>query len=151
MKDRLRIAMLFLAVTCALPTPSNAAQLSVAGGGYISSNPSESGGAVLVSSAASVPALPIQLQATVLVPITEQGGYAVTAEIRGLSGGGFGGAYVGAGVGIGDLSVDRQSGPVVTIFAGKPIAPQTTVELRLYKGTRAGGSTAGFVGLRFSF
>ena len=104
----------------------------------------------MLSSAASVPALPIQLQGTVLLAATEHGGYAVTGELRGLSGGGFGGAYVGAGAGIGTLSADLRTGPVVTVFAGKPVGPLTTIELRLYKGTQAGGTTAGFLGLRFS-
>jgi hypothetical protein len=145
-------AALFVFILCLMmPVRTNAAQLSIAAGGYVSGTPNVAGGAVLLSTAASVPALPIQLQATVLLPITSQGGYAATAEIRGLSGGGFGGAYVGAGVGIGTLAVDRQSGPVLTGFVGKPIARQTTVELRIYKGTRAEGSTAGFIGLRFSF
>ena len=129
----------------------DASELSIAGGGFISDSPSLTGGAVLVSSAASVPALPIELQATVLVPIVSNGGYAVTGEVRGLSGGGFGGAYVGAGVGIGDLSATRETGPVLTAFVGKPIAPFSTLELRIYKGTQAGGATAGFVGIRFSF
>lgn len=128
-----------------------AGEISVAGGGYVSGTPSATGGAVLLSSAASIPALPIQLQATVLIPVTKQGGYAVTGEIRGLSGGGFGGAYVGAGIGVGTLSVNRTTGPVLTGFVGKPIAPLTTVELRLYKGTQTNGSTAGFLGIRFSF
>jgi hypothetical protein len=151
MKSRRYAALLGFILCLAPPLTTNAAQLSIAGGGFISGTPSQTGGAVLFSSAASVPALPIQLQATVLVPITEQGGYAVTGEVRGLSGGGFGGAYVGAGLGFGTLSVDRVTGPVLTAFVGKPIARQTTVELRLYKGTRREGTTAGFVGLRFSF
>ena len=142
---------LLVALGAYAPAVAEAAQLSLAGGAFISSTPSQTGGAVLVSSAASIPALPIQVQATLLVPATKQGGYAVTGEIRGLSGGGFGGAYVGAGLGIGSLSVDRQTGPVVTAFVGKPIAPLTTIELRIYKSTKENGSTAGFLGVRFSF
>ncbi len=145
----LTIALVLLASAGGIAR-GDAAQLSVAGGGYVSNSPSQTGGAVLVSSAASVPTLPIELQATVLVPIVPGGGYAVTGEVRGLSGGGFGGAYVGAGIGIGNLSSTRQTGPVITAFVGKPIAPFTTFELRVYQGTQAGGSTAGFVGLRFS-
>jgi hypothetical protein len=86
-----------------------------------------------------------------LVPITGQGGYAGTLEVRGLSGGGFGGAYIGGGIGIGELSSDHQIGPVLTIFVGKPVAASTTVEIRAYKGTRVNGTTAGFLGLRFTF
>lgn len=108
-------------------------------------------GAVLLSSAASVPSLPVEVQGTLLVPITSQGGYALTGEVRGLSGGGFGGAYVGAGVGFGTLSASRQTGPVLTVFVGKPIAPYTTIELRAYQSTRDDGTTAGFLGLRFTF
>ncbi|MDE2481983.1 MAG: hypothetical protein KGN02_07315 [bacterium] len=127
-----------------------AAELSVAGGAFATDTPSQAGGAVLVSSAASVPALPVELQATLLVPVIPNGGYAITGEVRGLSGGGFGGAYVGAGIGIGNLSSGRQTGPVLTAFVGKPIAPFSTLELRIYKGTQSGGATAGFVGIRFS-
>lgn len=90
------------------------------------------------------------MQATLLVPITKQGGYAITGEIRGLTGGGFGGAYAGAGVGVGNLSINHQNGLVVTVFGGKSIAPHTSVELRLYQGLQGGGTTAGFLGLRVS-
>lgn len=151
MKRWLCSGLLLLAFALASPLRSAAAELSIAGGGYVTDTPSQVGGAILLSSAASVPSLPIEVQGTVLVPITKQGGYAVTAEIRGLSGGGFGGAYVGAGLGIGTLSADRQNGPVVTVFVGKPLAHSTTVELRAYKGTRNNGTTAGFLGLRFTF
>lgn len=151
MKKWLCAGLLSLACALASPFRTNAAELSIAGGGFVSTSPSQTGGAVLLSTAASVPSLPIEVQGTVLVPITEQGGYAVTAEVRGLSGGGFGGAYIGGGVGIGALSEDRQNGPVLTVFVGKPVAPSTTIELRAYKGTRTNGTTAGFLGLRFTF
>lgn len=151
MKLRLYLGLLALAMLFMAPLRSWAGSLSVAGGGYLAGTPSQSGGAVLVSSAASIPALPIELQGTVLVALTPRGGYAVTGEIRGLSGGGFGGAYVGAGAGVGTLSADLRSGPVLTVFAGKPLAPLSSIELRLYKGTQDGGTTAGFLGLRFSF
>lgn len=82
--------------------------------------------------------------------MTKQGGYAATAEIRGLSGGGFGGAYIGAGAGIGNLSIGQRTVPVVTVFGGKGIAPKVSVELRLYQGLQTGGTTAGFVGFRFT-
>jgi len=57
----------------------------------------------------------------------------------------------GAGAGIGTLSSDRSSGTVFTVFAGKSIAPLTSVEIRLYKQTQETGATAGFIGVRFSF
>ncbi len=150
MKKGLCVGLLSLAFALASFVRASAAELSIAGGGYLSTS-SHAGGAVLLSSAASVPSLPIEVQGTILVPITNQGGYAVTAEVRGLSGGGFGGAYIGGGVGIGNLSADRQDGPVLTLFVGKPVAPSTTIELRAYKGTRTNGTTAGFLGLRFTF
>ncbi len=151
MKRWLCPGLLMLACALAPSIRCTAAELSIAGGGFVSSSPSQAGGAVLLSSAASVPSLPIEIQGTVLVPVTKQGGYAVTAEVRGLSGGGFGGAYVGGGLGIGTLSSDRQNGPVITVFVGKPVAAYTTIELRAYKGTRTNGTTAGFLGLRFTF
>jgi hypothetical protein len=138
-----------IGVLCAAPQRA-LADISIAGGAYISNTPSLAGGAVLVSSAASIPDLPIQIQGTVLAPVTKHGGYAVTAEVRGLSGGGFGGAYVGAGAGFGDLSVDHSTGFTLTAFVGKPVGPRTTVELRLYKGIQSNGTTAGFLGFRFS-
>ena len=104
----------------------------------------------MLSTSSSIPTVPIGLQATLLVPITSQGSYALTGEIRGLSGAGFGGAYVGAGAGIGNLSIGRTTGPVVTVFGGKGIAPRTSIELRLYQGLQVGGTTAGFFGVRFS-
>lgn len=144
------IGILSVVLTFAMPARARA-DVSVAGGAYVTGTPSQTGGAVLLSSGASIPALPIEVQGTVLLAATEHGGYAVTAEVRGLSGGGFGGAYVGAGAGFGNLSSGSGTGPVLTVFAGKPIAPLTTIELRLYQGTQTGGTTAGFLGLRFSF
>ncbi len=126
------------------------ADVSVAAGGWLGTSPSQTGGAVMLSTASSIPVVPLGLQATILAPITNRGGYAITGEIRGLSGGGFGGAYIGAGAGIGNLAIGRTNGPVVTVFGGKGIAPHTSVELRLYQGLQVGGTTAGFLGLRFS-
>jgi hypothetical protein len=139
-----------LIALAALPISARAS-ISIAGGGFIQSNPSTGGGAAILSTGASIPAVPLELQGSLLVPITKQGGYAATAEIRGFTGGGYGGAYVGAGAGIGNLSTDRSSGTVFTIFAGKEFAPLTSIELRLYQQTQSGGATAGFVGVRFSF
>lgn len=133
----------------ALPVSARAA-VSVAGGGYVQKSPSASGLAGIVSTGASIPAVPLEVQGSLLVPFTGQGGYAATAEIRGFTGGGFGGAYIGAGAGIGNLSSDRSTGTIFTIFAGKSIAPLTSIEFRFYKQTQSSGSTAGFVGVRFS-
>ena len=134
----------------ALPITARAG-VSIAGGAYGQDKPSVSGIAAILTSSTSVPAVPLQVQGSLLVPLTSNGGYAVTAEIRGLSGGGYGGAYVGAGVGVGNLASDRTTGTVFTIFGGKSIAPLTSIELRLYKQTQDTGATAGFIGLRFSF
>ncbi len=139
-----------LAAAASLPLAA-AAAVSVAGGGYVQSAPSNAAAAAIVSSGASVPAVPLELQGSLLFPLGRDGAYAATAEIRGFTGGGYGGAYVGAGAGFGTLSSDRSSGAVLTVFAGKSIAPLTSFEIRLYKGTQDTGSTAGFIGLRFSF
>lgn len=117
----------------------------------VRNNPSQSGLAAIVSTGASIPAVPLELQGSLLVPFTGKGGYAATAEVRGFTGGGYGGAYIGAGAGIGTLSIDGSTGTVLTVFAGKSIAPLTSVEFRLYKQTQGGGATAGFAGVRFSF
>jgi hypothetical protein len=106
---------------------------------------------VLLSTGASIPKVPVDLQATLFVPLVKNGGYALTGEVRGFTGGGFGGGYIGGGVGVGNLSADRSPGPVFTIFGGKSIAPFTAIELRLIKSTQTNGATAGFLGLRFSF
>lgn len=127
------------------------ASISIAGGAYTQDKPSATGPALILSSGASIPQVPLELQGSYLAPLVSGGGYALTAEIRGFTGGGYGGAYVGAGAGFGNLSSDRSSGTVVTVFAGKSIAPLTSIELRLYKQMHDTGATAAFVGLRFSF
>ncbi|HLI97341.1 MAG TPA: hypothetical protein VKT72_14830 [Candidatus Baltobacteraceae bacterium] len=144
------LGALSLAAAAALPVAASAS-MSVAGGAFFRDVPADSGMAAIVSSGAAVPVVPLQLQGSLFVPVTGKGGYAATAEIRGLTGGGFGGAYIGAGVGLGTLSTDNSVGSVFTVFAGKSIAPFTSVELRLYKEPKDGGATAGFVGVRFSF
>ncbi len=149
MRKTIFVATALLVAMPLLGAPARA-DVSIAAGGWLGTSPSQTGGALMLSTASSIPTVPIGLQATVLAPITNRGGYAVTGEIRGLSGGGFGGAYVGAGAGIGNLAIDRTTGPVVTIFGGKGIAPHTSIELRLYQGLQSGGTTAGFLGLRFS-
>ena len=103
-----------------------------------------------MSTGASIPAIPLELQASLFLPISRSGGYAATAEIRGFTGGGLGGAYVGAGIGVGNLSTDRTTGTVLTVLAGKSIAPLTSIEFRLYKQLQGTGATAGFAGVRFS-
>lgn len=145
-----------LLVACMLPAAlcfsmqKASATVSVAGGGWVGTSPAQSGGAVMLSTGQALPVVPIGIQGTLLIPITKQGGWAATAEVRGLSGGGFGGAYVGVGAGVGDLAIGQRSGPVVTIFGGKGIAPHASVELRLYQSLQEGGSTAGFLGFRFT-
>lgn len=146
---RLLFAMPFVAAA-AWPAAASAS-VSIAGGGFVQSAPSAGGVAAILSSGASIPTVPLEIQGSLLVPLTGKGGYAFTGEIRGFTGGGYGGAYVGAGAGIGNLSSDRSTGTVLTILAGKSIAPLTSFEIRLYKQMQAAGATAGFIGLRFSF
>jgi hypothetical protein len=150
MRMRRLLLPLTLAVAAALPAQAPAA-VSIAGGGFAQSAPSATGLAAILSSGASIPQVPLELQGSLLVPLTGKGGYAATAEIRGFTGGGYGGAYVGAGAGIGNLSSDRSPGTVLTVFAGKSIAPLTSFEIRLYKQMQSTGATAGFIGVRFSF
>jgi hypothetical protein len=145
-----RILLAAVLAMAALPLPA-AASVSVAAGGYTQNTPSATGGALIISTGASIPQVPLELQASYMTPLVPGGGYAATAEIRGFTGGGYGGAYIGAGAGIGTLSSDRSAGTVFTAFAGKAIAPLTSIELRLYKQTRDAGATGGFIGLRFSF
>ncbi|HEY9084388.1 MAG TPA: hypothetical protein VIN40_00395 [Candidatus Tyrphobacter sp.] len=149
MRTTLFVSSMLLAALALSAAPARA-DLSLAAGGWAGTSPSQVGGALMLSTGASIPTVPVGLQATLLVPITRQGGYAITGEIRGLSGGGFGGAYVGIGAGVGNLSLGRDTGPVVTVFGGKGIAPHTAIEVRLYQGLQTGGTTAGFLGLRFT-
>jgi hypothetical protein len=142
-------AGLGMAFVLPLPAP---ASVSIAAGGYLRSNPSGGGTALILSSGASIPAVPLEVQGSLFTTLSGQRhSYAFTGEIRGFTGGGYGGAYVGAGVGLGNLSSDGSSAAVLTIFAGKSIAPLTSIELRLYRQTQASGQTAGFAGVRFSF
>jgi len=138
------------ALTLALAAPASA-EVTVGGGVYTSHSPSATGGAVLFSTGASIPKVPVDIQATAFFSLVKGGGYALTGEVRGFTGGGFGGTYFGGGLGVGNLSTDKSTGPVVTVFGGKSIAPFTSVELRLIKQTQTNGATAGFLGLRFSF
>lgn len=149
MKRLLIVATLSAALPL-LPATARAGQ-SVAIGGFTQNTPSRTGAALMLSTGASVPQVPLEVQGTFFQALAQGGGYAATAEIRGFTGGGYGGAYVGAGAGIGDLSANRSTGTVFSVFAGKSIAPLTSLELRLYKQTSTSGATAGFVGLRFSF
>jgi len=150
MRMRRLLLPLPLLVALGLPVAAHAA-VSIAGGGFAQSDPSSAGAAAIVSSGASIPAVPLEVQGSLLIPFTKAGGFAATAEIRGFTGGGYGGAYVGAGAGVGTLSSDRSSAAVLTAFAGKSIAPQTSIEIRLYKQLENTGATAGFIGVRFSF
>lgn len=149
----MRPTLLFLATLAGLMAlPATAlASSSIAAGGFTQNAPSTGGGAVILSSGASIPAVPLEVQASLMTAVTRAGGFALTGEIRGFTGGGFGGAYVGAGAGFANLSSDHSTGPVLTAFAGKSIAPFTSIELRVYRQTKDTGATAGFVGVRFSF
>jgi len=139
-----------LAALVALPAPAMAS-VSIAGGGLTTNAPSSTGGAIILSTGASIPAVPLEVQASLMTALVSGGGYTLTGEIRGFTGGGFGGAYIGGGAGLGNLNLSHATGPVFTVFAGKSVAPFTSVELRVYRQTNAGGATAGFAGLRFSF
>ena len=150
MRAKWRLTIAGLITTVAFACAPASASVSVAGGGFIQDKPSAGGGAFIVSTGETIPAVPLEIQGTVLVPITNFGGYAATAEIRGFTGGGYGGAYVGAGAGIGDLSSDRSVGPIFTLFGGKPISDRISLEIRLYHSTGETGATAGFLGVRFT-
>lgn len=149
MRPRLLLAATLLALV-ALPGRALASS-SIAAGGLTTNAPSATGGAVILSTGASIPAVPLEVQASLMTALVSGGGYTLTGEIRGFTGGGFGGAYIGAGGGIGNLSTTHTTGPVFTVFAGKSVAPFTSIELRLYRQTSNNGATAGFAGLRFSF
>jgi len=146
-----RLGMLSTVLLLLALGPGTARAGASAAVGVISSSQPASGGAMaILSSGPSIPLLPIDFQGSLAIPVLKNGGYALTAEMRGFTGGGFGGAYIGGGVGVGVLGSSRTIGPVFTVFAGKAIAPFTSIELRVYQASRDGGSTVGFLGLRFS-
>lgn len=144
-----RLTVLLAAMTLGLCAPAPAS-VSVAAGGFTQDRPSKSGGAIILSSGSAIPAVPVEIEGSLLIPAVSGAGYAATAEIRGFTGGGFGGAYVGAGAGVGNLTSDRTTGAIFTAFAGKAVAPFTSIELRIYRSTAEKGATSGFLGVRFS-
>ena len=151
MSHRRLYATLFATLLAMIQLGGVAKAASVAGGITASGSPGSLGGAIILTSRAPLPSLPIEVQGSVLGLASKVGGYAVTAEIRGLTGGGFGGAYFGGGLGIGNIARNHQVGSVVTLFAGKSIAPFTSIEIRAYQALHDSGSTVGFLGLRFTF
>ncbi|MDQ2681876.1 MAG: hypothetical protein M3Y21_12800, partial [Candidatus Eremiobacteraeota bacterium] len=65
-------ALVLLAALACAPAQ---ADVSVAGGGLLSGSPSSVGAAGIVSSGASIPSVPVEIQASLLVPLAKGGGY----------------------------------------------------------------------------
>jgi len=150
MKIQARQLFTSLALVQALGFASlGVARADISGGAGIWSqtggSKNSTGTALMISTGKAVPATPAQVQFTGLIPLTNNGGYAATAELRA----GALGTYAGAGAGVGQLGGNNTSG-VLTAFVGTHIAPLTSLELRGYKETRSSGASALFAGARFS-
>src|SRR6185503_14740943 len=67
------------ALALAVAAPASA-EVTVGGGVYTSHSPSATGGAVLFSTGASIPKVPVDIQATAFFSLVKGGGYALTGE-----------------------------------------------------------------------
>ena len=118
------------------------ADASIGAGVVLPNQDGDSLGGIVSLPLSGIPAVPVSPQVTGL--ITTNGEYAVTAEARVH----VSRAYLGAGYGISRLQrVNAQSGGTFSFFAGTPIAPLTTLELRYYAGTGNRNGSAAFLGL----
>ncbi len=142
------ISITAAAAVLALPALPAFAGGSIGGGFYTSggSGVSATGGGVLLGTNASIPVLPASVGITGFAPIARGGGYAVTVD--GAFAAGAGNA-LGVGYGVGQFG-GAHSGGTLTAFVDHRIAPLTSIELRGYHTTSAGGGTAGIVALKFS-
>lgn len=124
------------------------AQGSIGGGVYSSGGNglSATGAGVLLGTGASIPVLPVSVGLTGFAPIAHGGGYAVTLDGAFAAGSG---TALGVGYGFGQFG-GAHSGGTLTAFIDHRIAPLTTIELRGYQTTAAGGGTAGILALKFS-
>ena len=120
---------------------------SVAGGAVWQSGngATSSGAAVLLSTTTAVPVLPATVGVSAFGVFAQGGGYALTADGT-FS---FVNNAIGIGYGIGKFGAGHAGG-VATGFLLHQIAPRTSVELRGYFPNGDKGSTAYFLGLRFS-
>ncbi len=101
---------------------------------------------MLLSTGASIPVIPVSVGLTGFAPLAKGGGYALTLDGSFAAGGG---TALGVGYGFGQFG-GAHSGGTLTAFLDHRVAPLTTIELRGYHTTAAGGGTAGVLALKFS-
>jgi hypothetical protein len=148
LRKTLALALAALFIAAAIFSPRTALAQGSAGGGVLTESgngQSSTGGALFIGTGAAIPVVPVEVGVTGLVPLITGGGYAVTVEGRFA----FAGNALGVGYGIGRFG-NAPAGGTLTAFLDHRVAPLTSVELRLYRTTGAQGTTAGFLGLRFS-
>jgi hypothetical protein len=141
------VTLSLAALMAAALTATASAQGSIGAGIYTQSGNGESstGGGFIVSTATAVPILPVSVGLTAFGVASRGGGYAVTLDGRFA----VGSDAIGVGYGLGQFGAGH-SGGTATLFFDHKVAPLTSIELRGYKTTGAEGSTAGFLGLKFS-
>jgi hypothetical protein len=142
------IAIIATAISLSVSAAPAFAEGSIGAGVYTSggNGSSATGGGVLLGTGASIPVLPVSVGLTGFVPIATGGGYAVTLDGTFAAGGGN---ALGVGYGFGQFG-GAHSGGTLTAFLDHRVAPLTTIELRGYHTTAAGGGTAGVLALKFS-
>ena len=134
-----------LLVAGAAFSPPVLADTSVAAGYFAPTPDSNKSLGLMGTTGLTLPIVPIAPQVTVALPFSG-GRYAVTGEARV----GHQSAYVGAGAGFGRMNSSGSTGGIYDVFAGKQIAPLTTIEARFYGLGSARAGSSGFIGVRFS-
>ena len=132
-----------LALLLTSPLPGFAQTVSV-DGGYLDAGGKSSTAAALSLQLFKTPVIPLTLEATGLVSL-DGNGYAASADARFR----VSRTTLGAGVGIGNLSVTTRTNVLYEGILAQSILPHVAVEARYYAGPNRGGSI--FAGLRFSF
>ena len=132
-----------LAGLLALPASGDAQTVSV-DGGYLDAGGKSSIGTALSLQLFKTPVIPLSLEATGLVSL-DGNGYVASADARFR----VSRTTLGAGVGIGNLSVTTRTNVLYEGILAQSILPHLAVEARYYWGPNRSGSI--FAGLRFSF
>ncbi len=148
MSSKAFLSLFAVTLACLLNAAPAFAEGSIGGGVYSSGGNglSATGGGLLLGTGAGIPVIPVSVGLTGFAPLARGGGYAVTLDGTAAVGGG---SALGVGYGFGQFG-GAHSGGTLTAFLDHRIAPLTTVELRGYHTTAAGGGTAGVLALKFS-
>ncbi len=148
MSTKQLIAVAAAAISLSLTAAPALAEGSIGGGVYSGGGNglNATGGGVLLGTGAGIPVIPVSVGLTGFAPLAKGGGYAVTLDGTVAAGGG---SALGVGYGFGQFG-GAHSGGTLTAFLDHRVAPLTTIELRGYHTTTAGGGTAGILALKLS-